>query len=73
MITGYLASAGIRAGEKRVDASLQQVDPANHAMWQTRAERQTNPIPYRAEYFGEKLHIDQNEKLVMFGVTMYVP
>lgn len=31
--------------------------------------KNTNPIPYEAEYFGHKLHIDQNEKLVMFGVT----
>lgn len=31
--------------------------------------RHTNPIPYHAEYFGHKLHIDQNEKLVMYGVT----
>ena len=28
-----------------------------------------NPPLYRADYFGEKMHIDQNEKLVMFGVT----
>lgn len=28
-----------------------------------------NPYPYRAQYFGEKLHLDQNEKCVMFGVT----
>ena len=28
-----------------------------------------NPMPYRADYFGEKLHVDQNEKLAMFGVT----
>ena len=28
-----------------------------------------NPIPYHADYFGHKLHIDQNEKLVMFGIT----
>ena len=28
-----------------------------------------NPISYRHEYFGEKLHLDQNEKLGMFGVT----
>lgn len=28
-----------------------------------------NPVPYHAEYFGHKMHIDQNEKLVMFGVT----
>ncbi|XP_071394986.1 uncharacterized protein [Centroberyx affinis] len=28
-----------------------------------------NPVPYHAEYVGHKLHLDQNEKLVMFGVT----
>ncbi len=28
-----------------------------------------NSIPYFAEYFGHKLHMDQNEKLVMFGAT----
>ncbi len=29
-----------------------------------------NPIPYfAADYFGHKLHVDQNEKLVMYGVT----
>lgn len=31
-----------------------------------------NPHPYFTEYFGRKLHIDQNEKLVMFGVTHVV-
>ena len=35
----------------------------------TRAERLTNPIPYSSKYFGHKVHIDQNEKLVLFGVT----
>ena len=29
-----------------------------------------NPIPYHAEYFGHKLHMDQNEKLNMFGQPM---
>jgi hypothetical protein len=28
-----------------------------------------NPVPYNATYFGEKLHVDQNEKLINFGVT----
>ena len=28
-----------------------------------------NPFPYVARYFGEKVHIDQNEKLVRYGVT----
>lgn len=41
----------------------------NHIRRQTGTERQTNPLPYKARYFGEKLHIDQNEKFVMFGLT----
>ncbi len=28
-----------------------------------------NPVPYYAEYFGHKMHIDQNEKLIRYGVT----
>ena len=37
-----------------------------------RAIYSLNPLPYRAMYFGEKLHLDQNEKCVMFGVTHVV-
>ena len=28
-----------------------------------------NPLPYVAHYFNHKLHIDQNEKVIMFGLT----
>ena len=28
-----------------------------------------NTLPYHAAYYGHKLHLDQNEKLAMFGVT----
>jgi len=31
-----------------------------------------NPVPYYAEYFGHKLHMDQNEKLGMFGAVHVV-
>jgi hypothetical protein len=31
--------------------------------------RNQNPIPYYAAYYGHKLHMDQNEKLAMFGCT----
>ncbi|KAM4550703.1 uncharacterized protein V3H82_019800 [Fundulus diaphanus] len=31
--------------------------------------RNLNPTLYHAEYMGHKLHLDQNEKLGMFGVT----
>ena len=43
--------------------------PEYHALRQQTAARRANPIPYYAEYFGHKLHVDQNEKLVMYGVT----
>ena len=35
----------------------------------TGTERQTNPIPNKAQYCGEKLQIDQSKKLVKFGLT----
>ena len=35
----------------------------------TLTERQKNPQPYLACYFGGEIHIDHNNKLVMFGVT----
>jgi len=70
MMTGFLSSQGFRCAQKRVGVSLQRVNPGYHIRRQTRAERQTNPIPYDAQYFGQKLHVDQNEKLVMFGLTL---
>ena len=69
MMTGLLASQGIRVCQLRVGKSLQRVNPGHHHRRLTRTHRLTNPVSYRSDYFGEKLHIDQNEKLVMFGVT----
>ncbi|XP_060759597.1 uncharacterized protein LOC132886813 [Neoarius graeffei] len=68
MMTGYLAAKGVKASEGRVGKVLQTVNPPYHAARQQGA-RNLNPVPYNAEYVGHKLHIDQNEKLVMFGVT----
>ena len=31
-----------------------------------------NPIPYRVTAHGENLHLDQNEKVVMYGMTHVV-
>ncbi len=33
------------------------------------ANRHINPHPYVAHFLGHKLHVDQNEKIVMFGVV----
>ena len=68
-MTGLLASQGMRASEQRVGESLSRVNPTYHHARRTATARQLNPVPYRADYFGHKLHIDQNEKLVMFGLT----
>jgi len=70
-MTGYLRQRyqlnGI--GEKSVGNALAKVCPHYHQRRQTNTACAVNPIPYRADYFGHKLHMDQNEKLIMYGVT----
>ena len=66
---GLLAAQGVRSGVQRIGMSLSGVNPGYHIMRRNRTERQINPVPYRADYFGEKVHVDQNEKLSAFGVT----
>ena len=67
-MTGLLAADGIRVCHLKQEI-LQRVDPANHHKQYTTTYRLTDPIPYQSSYCGEKLHVDQNEKLVLFGVT----
>ena len=69
MMTGVLSSCGLHVSQQRIRESLCRVSPGYHNARQTETARQTNPIPYHADYVGHKLHIDQNEKLVMYGVT----
>ena len=68
-MTGLLAAEGIRVCQLRVGRSLKRVDPENHSKRHRQLHRNTNPVPYRCEYFGEKIHVDQNEKITLFGVT----
>ena len=46
--------------------------PRNHQQRREGTFCQVNPIPYCADFFGHKMHFDQNEKLVMYGVTHVV-
>ena len=55
------------AGE-RVGAALSMVSPRYTAQRRTSTTRVVNLIPCRADYFGHKVHIDQNERLVMYRV-----
>ena len=66
---GFLARGGIRAGQRQIAAVLPYANPDYHRKRQTSSAKLLNPIPYHASYFGHKVHIDQNEKLVIYGVT----
>ncbi len=68
-MAGLLRSQGIVIGEQRIRVAMQQTTPVYLHRRQQYTYRQLNPVPYYAEYFGHKLHVDQNEKLVNFGVT----
>uniref|UniRef100_A0A1A8PQX8 Integrase core domain-containing protein n=1 Tax=Nothobranchius rachovii TaxID=451742 RepID=A0A1A8PQX8_9TELE len=59
---------GLHAGEGRVGRILTELHQPYHE-FRREGARNLNPVPYHAEYMGHKLHLDQNEKLVMFGVT----
>ena len=57
-MTGLLrALARVPSGQQQVGASLRRVHPGYHQTRQSLTQRQTNPSPYIARYFGEKLHI----------------
>ena len=68
-MTGLLASQGLKVSQTRVGESLRRTNPQYHQKCSTSTARLMNPIPYSADYFGHKVHIDQNEKLVMYEVT----
>ncbi|ELT87372.1 hypothetical protein CAPTEDRAFT_78306, partial [Capitella teleta] len=68
MMTGYLRASGVPATERGVRDVLRQVSAPNHVD-RRQSMRNRNSIPYSASYPGHKLHMDQNEKLAMFGAT----
>ena len=55
--------------QRRNGNALRVLFPRAHYHRTLTTQRHINPAPYRASYFGEKLHFDQNEKLNMYGVV----
>ena len=68
-MSGLHRARGIREGRYRIQESLKRVNPTYHNRRRNDTVRQLNPVPYFLPYHGHKLHVDQNEKLVYFGVT----
>ena len=69
MIQGYMIASGIHISGYRLRSSLPALAPQHHVMRQQDLIERTNPRLHTAHYFGHRLHIDQNEKLVMYGLT----
>lgn len=69
MLKGLFQSEGIVIGEERVRQSLIRTTPNYILHRRKHSYHLLNPTPYYAEYYGHKLHLDQNEKLIHFGVT----
>ena len=64
-----MKAKGINVGEKKIGKILGEINPEAQIKMQKVAGRSLNPKVYNAEYFGHKVHYDQNEKLGMFGVV----
>ena len=69
MLTGYLRSKGTSISENTVAKVMKNIYPYHASERHFKAAWNLNPKPYHADYFGQKLHVDQNEKLVMYGAT----
>ena len=69
MLRGYIASKGASISERGWKKYVPYLSPQWHTARQQASQERSNPPLYIARYFGHKLHIDQNEKLVNYGVT----
>ena len=71
MMTGYVRQKhNIAIAENRVGVALSMVSPQYTPQRRRSVTRAVNPIPYRADYLRHKLHIDQNEKLLMYMCSL---
>ena len=72
---GYLESqvGETIASQHCIGMSLQRVNPDYHQQRLQHTERQTNPIPYHADYHGHKLqgHSMSNHQILWQNVTQH--
>lgn len=67
---GYLrGNKGMNVSERKLKKIMPTLAPSSHSSRQSSSLERRNPAIYSAHYFGHKIHMDQNEKLVQYGVT----
>ena len=59
-VQGLLRARGIHVSQRRIGVSMSRGPQQGR---RSRANRHLNPPPYNARFFGDKLHLDQNENL----------
>ena len=64
-LQGLFRSYGIQVSQRRIASSLRRFAPFQYQERRQDTYRLLNPVPYPASYYGEKLHLDQIEILVM--------
>lgn len=69
MLKGYIHSKGVLVSERRRKKALPRLVPTWYHARQQNLHERSNRSVYIARYFGQKLHLDQNEKLIHYGVT----
>ena len=70
MLTGYIKhKTNLTIAEEQVGVAIKNIFSRNAESRRQSTSRAVNPITYRDDYFGHKRHIDQIEKLGMYGVT----
>ena len=69
MLKGYIQSKGVLVSERKLKSALPRMSPQWHHARQQNSHERSNSSIYVARYFGHKLHLDQNEKLIHYGVT----
>ena len=69
MLKRYIQSKGVLVSEWKLKSALPRMSPLWHNARQQNSHERSNPSIYVARYFGHKLHLDQNKKVVHYGVT----
>ena len=63
------APRGFTVSQSRIGVTLRNAFPLQHSVRRHTLGRALNPIPYRGDFYGQKIHFDQNEKLVTYGIV----